>query len=506
MKAIMVMFDSLNRHMLAPYGCEWVKTPNFTRLAKKTVTFDNSYVGSMPCIPARKELHTGRLNFLHRSWGPLEPWDDSMPEILKQNGVYTHLISDHYHYWEDGGATYHTRYSSWDSYRGQEGDPWKAEVKDPPEPENRIGRRNFLWRYDEINRKYIKKLEDFPQVKCFDAALDFMETNNNEDNWFLQVETFDPHEPFFAPEEFKSLYPHDYDGPFFDWPDYKAVTETPEQVKHLRYQYAALVSLCDSQLGRILDIMDKKDMWKDTMLIVNTDHGYILGEHDYWSKNIMPFYNEIANTPLFIWDPRFGKADERRKSLVTTIDIAPTILEYFGVPIPVDMQGAVLKNTIDKDSKVHDAILFGIHGGHINVTDGKYVYMRAPATPENTPLYNYTTMATRMEKRYPLEDMQSPDVDIAPPFEHTKGCKSLKIPCPGRPELQKGIVLDLFKFGNMLFDVEKDPQQKSPIEDSAVEIKMIKYMVRLMKENDAPAEQYERIGLKDITDDELIED
>jgi arylsulfatase A-like enzyme len=63
----------------------------------------------------RRELHTGRYNFLHRSWGPLEPFDESLPEILKEHGVYSHLASDHQHYWEDGGATYHTPLFVWDS-------------------------------------------------------------------------------------------------------------------------------------------------------------------------------------------------------------------------------------------------------------------------------------------------------------------------------------------------------------------------------------------------------
>ena len=87
MKAIMVMFDSLNRHMLPPYGCDDVIAPNFKRLAERSVTFDNCYAGSLPCMPARREIHTGRYNFLHRSWGPLEPYDDSMPGILKANGI-----------------------------------------------------------------------------------------------------------------------------------------------------------------------------------------------------------------------------------------------------------------------------------------------------------------------------------------------------------------------------------------------------------------------------------
>ncbi|MBP5163130.1 MAG: sulfatase-like hydrolase/transferase, partial [Spirochaetales bacterium] len=106
MKAIMVLFDSLNRHLLEPYGCDWTKTPNFQRLSEHTVTFDNFYAGSLPCMPARRELHTGRYNFLHRAWGPLENYDDSMPGILREHGIYTHLVTDHWHYWEEGGANY----------------------------------------------------------------------------------------------------------------------------------------------------------------------------------------------------------------------------------------------------------------------------------------------------------------------------------------------------------------------------------------------------------------
>ena len=91
--------------------------------------FQNAYVGSMPCMPARREMHTGRYNFLHRSWGPLEPFDDSIPEMLAESaGVHTHKCTDHYHYWEDGGATYHNRYSTYDLVRGQEGDLWKGQV------------------------------------------------------------------------------------------------------------------------------------------------------------------------------------------------------------------------------------------------------------------------------------------------------------------------------------------------------------------------------------------
>ncbi|MBW2368414.1 MAG: sulfatase [Deltaproteobacteria bacterium] len=489
MKAIMVMFDSLNRHMLPPYGCDWVKAPNFKRLAEKSVVFDTCYAGSLPCMPARRELHTGRYNFLHRSWGPIEPYDESMPEILKRNGIYAHQVSDHAHYWEDGGSTYHTRYNTWEISRGQEGDPWKGVVGDTGLAEHmtsrpvRIGAEE--WRQDRINRKYLKKEDDLPQAVTFNKGIAFIRENGAQENWFLQIETFDPHEPFFSPRKYKDLYPHDYDGPDRDWPGYCRVTESEKQVAHFRYQYAALLSMCDYYLGKVLDVMDEQDMWRDTLLIVNTDHGYLLGEHGWWAKMVQPVYDEIAHIPLFIWDPRNGVKNERRKSLVQTIDLAPTLLDFFAVEKPGTMQGKALAETIASDKAVRDAGLFGKHGAHVNVTDGRYLYMRGPVHADNQPLYNYTLMPTHMTTRFSVDELQ--EVELAPPFSFTQGCKTLKV--------QTFLRDNPHVYGSLLFDLETDPQQVTPITNAVIEKRMIALMVKQMKEKDAPVEQYERLNL-----------
>lgn len=488
MRAIMVMFDSLNRHMLPPYGNDWVHAPNFKRLAERTVTFDRSFVGSMPCMPARRELHTGRYNFLHRSWGPLEPFDDSMPELLKQNGVPNHLVSDHYHYWEEGGCTYHTRHSNWRISRGQEGDPCFGDLRAPDIPIPNPHAVDSPWkRQDWVNRAHMQKIEEQPQAKTFAMGEEFIHANHTEDRWFLQLETFDPHEPYFCDRKYRELYPHDYDGPEWDWPAYAPVSEeTRPLIEHARCVNAALVTMCDEHLGRVLDLMDCYDMWRDTMLIVNTDHGFLLGEHDWWGKCRMPFYNEIALTPLFIWDPRSGKAGERRKHLVQTIDLPATLLEYFGIDLPRDMQGRPLRQTIENNVPVRTAGLFGLHGGHVNVTDGRYVYMRAPATPDNGPLFEYTHMPSHMRRTFSLEEMR--ETTLQAPFSFTKGCPVMKI--PGRSG--RG---NLHRFGNLLFDIEADPEQGHPLRDRDIETRMIRKLVPLMQANDAPPEQFERLGL-----------
>jgi arylsulfatase A-like enzyme len=486
MKAIMVMFDSLNRHMLPPYGGDMIHAPNFMRLSQKALTFDNCYAGSMPCMPARRELHTGRYNFLHRSWGPLEPFDESLPEILSQNGVYSHLVTDHQHYWEDGGATYHTRYDSWEFSRGQEGDPWRGHVAEPDMPESLNTRRSNLWRQDWINRGYMNREEELPQAKTFANGLHFIRTNHQEDNWFLQIETFDPHEPFHTLQHYKALYPHEYEGPLFDWPNYARVTESREQIEHLRHEYAALVSMCDSYLGRVLDIMDLLNMWDDTMLIVCTDHGFLLGEHDWWAKIEMPWYNELVHNPLFIWDPRHREEGGRREALVQTIDLMPTIVDFFDISPPGNAAGRTLARTIVADEPVREAALFGVHGGHVNVTDGRYVYMRAPEAPSNQPLFEYTLMPTHMRARFGVAELK--DIQLATPFDFTQGCRTLKISARSQ--------LDAHHFGTLLFDLEQDPRQLKSISDAMLEEKMIRHMVRLMRMNDAPAEQYERLGLQ----------
>ena len=183
------------------------------------------------------------------------------------------------------------------------------------------------------------------------------------------------------------------------------------------------------------------------MLIVCTDHGFLLGEHGWWGKNVQPWYDENIHNPLFVWDPRVGQAGERRQSLVQTIDLAPTLLEYFDVERPPDMQGVPLRETVESDAPVREAGLFGSFGGHVNVTDGRYVYMRACADASNGPLFEHTLMPTHMRRRFSPDELSG--ATLAGPFTFTKGCQVLRTP-GGRQD-------NTHAHGSMLFDLETDP-------------------------------------------------
>ncbi len=486
MKAIILMFDSLNRHMLSPYAYDtFVDAPNFARLAARAVTFENFYAGSMPCMPARRELHTGRYNFLHRSWGPLEPFDDSMPQMLDEAGVHTHLVSDHPHYWEDGGATYHTRYSTWEQFRGQEGDPWKG-VVDPQPPRGMLRK---LRRQDAINRAYLPTEAEHSQTRTVDAGLHFLEVNAAADRWLLQIELFDPHEPFFTNNEaYRQQYPDHYQGPPGDWPPYAKAVEGPEAIDHVRHAYAALVAMCDHSLGRVLDAMDRLRLWEDTLLIVNTDHGFLLGEHGWWAKSVMPWFNELVHLPMFVWDPRTAGRGARRGALAQTIDIAPTVLGWFGVPPTPDMQGQDLAAVLEDDRIIHDGALFGIHGGHVNVTDGRYVYMRASVTADNRPLDEYTLMPTHMRARFGVAELTA--WEPAEPMSFTKGIRTVRVPATGLSRMSNP-----WLHGTLLFDLESDPAQEHPIIDDEQELRMLGLLQQLLYAADAPRGQFDRLGI-----------
>lgn len=505
MRAIFCMFDSLNKSAVGAYGPGDIATPNFDRFADRAVTFDNHYVGSLPCMPARRDLHTGRLNFMHRSWGPLEPFDNSFPELLRGAGVHSHLVTDHLHYFEDGGATYHNRFTSYDFIRGQEYDPWKAMVQPPRdrfreiysekhypvgEGEEPQGRKSVRLQH-AINNLFVTEEADYPGPRCFASALEFLDTNKAADDWFLMVECFDPHEPFRAPERFKEAYRTGWNGGVLDWPLYAKVSDNEEEIAEIRANYAALVAMCDAYFGKLLDYMDEHDMWKDTALILSTDHGFLLSEHDWWGKNLQPYYQELANIPLMVHDPRRPElAGTRSDKLTQTPDLMPTILDLYDVAPPAEARSyPVLAE------EGHDVVLYGMFGGPIGATDGRHAYYLYPADLYAPGLHEYTLMPTHLRTRFTTAEMQT--AQLVEGFDFTQGMPILKIDAlmdAARIPVHDGEAFQ--DIGTRLYDLAADPAQENPFRDDALEARFRAAITGILASHDCPTEIYGRYTLK----------
>lgn len=502
MRLIFLLFDSLNRLALSPYGGS-VETPNFQRLADRGVTFDRHYVGSLPCIPARRDLQTGRVNFFHRSWGPMEPYDRSLCATLREGGVYTHLVTDHFHYFEPGGTHFHSQYDTWDFIRGQEYDPWKAMVAPPLErfaetydPRHYDPRKKPRRLHHLVNRSYERSEADMPLPRCFASAFEFLDANRGADDWMLQIELFDPHEPFHAPERFRRPGDSDWTGGVLNWPDYKRVDESEAEVAEIRANYAALVRMCDEYLGRLLDYMDQHGMWANTAIVLTTDHGFMLGEHDWWGKGRMPYYEEIAHIPLLVAHPSLA-GGVRSSSLTQTIDVMPTLLDCFGCENPAEVRGesVLAKAAGDPRDRV---IAFGYFAGPVGVTDGLHVMLHYPEDVLAPGLHEYTLMPQHMVWPFSVGELQT--ATLSPPFDFTRGIPLLRVDAlrdARRPPNLNGTFEDQ---GFRLYDLGSDPQQLAPIRDPDVEARLYEGLQAYMKAHDAPAGYYDWLGLPPTDD------
>lgn len=498
MKLVFVLLDSLNRSVLGPYGGNAIATPAFDRLAGAGVTFDRHYVGSLPCMPARRDLLTGRLNFLHRSWGPIEPFDVTFPARLSAAGVYTHLISDHYHYWEEGGCGYHNQYSSAEFVRGQERDLWKAMVCPPVErfrneyhPMLSGTPRRFP---NMVNRAHIRDEADYPIARCVRLASEFLEENHAADNWLLQLELFDPHEPFTAPRRFRESLKTGYEGPVLDWPLYDRLDVTHEEAAELRANYLAVIAMCDHYLGQLLDEFDRHGLWEDTALVLTTDHGFLLGEHDWWGKNRMPMYDAVSHIPLMVVHPDLRhRAGEHCEALTQCLDVPATILDSFGLVPPEELDSHSLLKVAADGKAMRERALFGIFGGALNVTDGRHVYFRYPEDPEGEPLNEYTLMPVHPASYFTRDELA--DAELVHGFRFADGMPLLRVPARDdarRPPMQGGALADP---DSVVYDLLADPGQMAPMRGGDHEDRMVRLMRAALLANEAPPELLKRFGL-----------
>ncbi len=484
MRAIVILLDSLNRHYLPCYGNDWVRAPNFRRLAERSVVFDNHWIGSMPCMPARRDLLTGRLGFLEKSWSGLEPFDITLPQCLHRAGVRTHMETDHYHYFVGGGEGYHTGFSTWNIHRGQEWDQWAVDLAEPPEPPHR-----GKWRSQtELNRRRMPTDADYPTPRTFAGGVEFLRTNREYDDWLLWIEGFDPHEPFHAPEEFQALYPDDYTGPEYDWSGYERVDPEDPAVGRLRRRYAATLSMTDAWLGRLLDELEAQDRFEDTLVILTTDHGHLLGEHGATGKNNWHCWREIANIPLLVHLPGSACAGERRDRLTQNLDLMPTLLHHFGAEGPSDrLQGTdLLPVAADNANNGRRTALFGYHGQDAGLTDGRYTYYRAPADRDNRPLYLYGLMPSRFHGLYDPEIFNRAEWGPFLPWTGT---------CCWRVPHDAPLAEDDERGDTALFDLAEDPEQLDDLTGTPAEEHMAGLLAEALRTHQSPPEQFERLGL-----------
>lgn len=494
---VLILLDSLNRHMLGCYGGAEFATPNIDRLAARSVRFTRHYVGSLPCMPARHDVLTGALDFLWRPWGSVEIWEDAITAQLRGAGVVSQLITDHPHLFETGGENYHVDFTAWDYQRGHEGDAWKT-VPDP----SWAGAPSFgrgAMPYDN-SRGWFRGEADFPGPRTLAAAARWLGENaGRHERFFLMVDEFDPHEPFDTPEPWASRYDPEWEGPHLIWPPYgvgmqaKGVIDA-RQSRQIRASYGAKLSMIDAWLGRVLETLGAKGLWDDTLVILATDHGHYLGEKDIWGKPGAPLYEPIARIPLLMAAP--GVAAGTRDALTTGVDLFATLADAFGLaPARQRTHGVSLLPLLTGETeKVRDYALAGVWGREVQLIEAGSKYVRAP-TGANAPLAMYSNRWSTMPTHVLTRQQELPLPDDRATLAKMPGS-----PVPVLRQIwEAGDATPFWAasrfIGNRLFAVDDDPGEETDLAGGAEEAVAARRLAAVLREVEAPAAQFERLGL-----------
>jgi arylsulfatase A-like enzyme len=493
--AVVVLLDSLNRHLLGAYGGREFDTPNLDRLAARALRFERHYVGSLPCIPARHDLLCGALDFLWKPWGSIEVWERGLPAALRERGVTTMLVTDHPHLFETGGENYHTGFTAWEYERGHESDPWKTR----PDP-SWLGAPDFgrgHMPYDD-SRGFFRGEADFPGPRTMAAAARWLEENAGlHERFFLFVDEFDPHEPFDTPEPWASRYDPGWQGPHLVWPPYtkrgvQGGVLSERQARQLRACYGAKLSMIDHWLGRVLDAFDRRDLWRDTALFLCTDHGHYLGEKDLFGKPGVPAYEPLGHIPLLVAWP--GSEPRGVDALTTSVDLFATLADLFGASVPQRTHGRSLLPLLRGEAGgVRDWLLCGVWGREVHLVDGRLKYARGPSGA-NEPLSLWSNRWSTMPvPRLPQLRLPAPDERAT--LDRMPGSK---VPVLRQP-FRQGDLLPYWALGvpsrSELYDLAEDPEEQRDLSGTPLERDAAEKLRAALREVEAPDDQLARLGL-----------
>jgi arylsulfatase A-like enzyme len=339
---LLILPDQMRASAMGCMGNTQVQTPHIDRLASEGILFRKTYANVPVCCPARAILMTGtypHVNGMIANDLRLREEQVTIAELLQQHGYRTGFIGK----WHlDGGPR----------------DPGYV----PPGPR----RQGFeFWAAYECHHKHfqptyfrdtpemITKDQFEPEASC-DFAIEFLESQPKDRPFFLTLQLGPPHDPYGAPEAYMNKYPPERIRPPENWrpgsetrpaaarPQNKALMNrnvAPGGLEEIAAYYAAITAV-DDQVGRLLQKLHELGLDSNTLILFTSDHGDMLGSHGMRRKR-KP-HDESARVPGILRWPAKIPRGQVVDTLLSHVDMPPTLLGLAGITIPAQMQGANL--------------------------------------------------------------------------------------------------------------------------------------------------------------------
>jgi arylsulfatase A-like enzyme len=362
---LLVMIDSLRAD--AVYD-GWVRTPSMDALAREGLRFTSAFPEAMPTVPARRSLLSGRRVFPFRGWhdypgliqapgwAPLRDIENSLTSVLHRAGYWTAYVTDNpFVGWSRPYGRYRRTVDRFMRTGGQIGGL---------RPVSSVPKRILNhWLYpaslDAKSRKRVgyylansRSWEDPRKTyagRVFTNALNALDEAARQRPFAMVVDSYEPHEPWTPPPKFLKIYGDpDWRGPNPAMPRYGRASNwlDPEErgpvIQRMRDLYAAEVTMTDLWLGRLIERLHDMQLDRETVIVLVSDHGIILGEHGWTGKIQAGLYPVLIRVPFIVIDPDRRQAGRSSDFYASLHDVAPTLLSMVEVPAPKEMTGADL--------------------------------------------------------------------------------------------------------------------------------------------------------------------
>src|SRR5438132_3596626 len=365
------MSDDHAAHAIGAYGSRVNQTPHLDRLAREGAIFTSVFATNSICTPSRAAILTGQYSHLNgvTMFNRFDSSRRTVAQLLQAGGYYTGMIGK----WHLGSDP--VGFDRWEILPGQ-----GAYVN--PILYTATGEKTYTGRYvtDVITDLGIDFIRNRPRNKPFFLMLhhkaphrpwepDAAHRAQFADRWIPEPETlWDSyatrtdaiHEnqqrvaADLTRRDLKLPPPAELSGPALNtWlgtkpeavtitREGKAVTLTGEPLARWKYQrymqdYLATIQSVDDSVGRMLALLGREGLAKNTMVIYTSDQGFFLGDHGLFDKRFM--YEESLRMPFLMRWPGEIKAGPVKGDMILNIDFAPLFLDYAGLPMPSDMQG-----------------------------------------------------------------------------------------------------------------------------------------------------------------------
>ncbi|WP_026951408.1 sulfatase [Algoriphagus mannitolivorans] len=381
---LLIISDDLTTTALGAYGNPMAKTPHIDHLASKGVIFQNAYSQYPVCGPSRASFMFGYYPNATQTYGYVSGRENvgdskqSMAEFFKGKGYYTARVSKIYHMGVpidiETGSDGQDDPASWTERFNSQGPEWTSEgfaelVQNNPNGSIERKGGNVMTIVHAENGDLTQS-----DGKTAEKAIQLLKTHKNKP-FFLAVGLVRPHVPFVAPKEYFAHFPWEeivpppiVKGDLERIPE-KGINYVTTQNSEMSFAqkqkaiaaYYASVSFMDAQVGKILDALKAEGLEDNTIVIFTSDHGFHLGEHDFWMK--VSLKEESVRVPLILKGP--GITSAKSNSLVELLDLYPTLSDLAGYGVPENLQGKSLKPILKNPShKIRDFAFSVTHGGN----------------------------------------------------------------------------------------------------------------------------------------------